>query len=223
MKNGISLSRLSCAVFLLAAGVSIAALIGCASTDIAPASKLHDGKATLSWNPVPGATSYNVYFSRSPGVTKSTGVKIRDAISPFTIVDLEPGKTYYFVLTMVDDTGESPESPEKSYLAAETAGPVHFDDPFPGKQAPETQLTAGQPADGQATLSWDSVPGAVSYNIYWKASPGVNKQNGKKISKVASPYTLKGLERGKTYYFVITAVKGSTESKESEEIAFKVK
>jgi len=223
MKIGSSHCRWSYALFLLVGGVSIASMIGCASTNIAPASKLHEGKVTLSWDDVPGAVSYNVYFSRSPGVTKSRGVKIRNASNPITIVDLEPGKTYYFVVTMVDEEGESVESSEKSQLAAETAGPLYFENIFPEKRAPKSQVKAGQASDDQATLSWDNVAGAESYNIYWRSSPGVNKQNGKKISKVTSPYTLKGLERGKTYYFVITAVKGSNESKESAEASFKVK
>ncbi|MCK7512754.1 MAG: fibronectin type III domain-containing protein [Desulfobacterales bacterium] len=34
-----------------------------------------------------------------------------------TIVDLEPGRTYYFVVTVDDAKGESDESNEKSYLA----------------------------------------------------------------------------------------------------------
>jgi len=223
MKIGSGHCRWSCALLLLVGGLSIASLIGCAGTDIAPASRLHEGKVTLSWDDVPGAASYNVYFSRSPGVTKSKGVKIRNASNPITIVDLEPGKPYYFVVTMVDEEGESAESVEKSQLAAETAGPLHFGNIFPEKRTPATQVKAGQAADGQATLSWDSVAGAESYNIYWRGSPGVNRQNGTKISKATSPYTLKGLERGKTYYFVITAVKGNSESKESAEISFKVK
>ncbi len=223
MRIGSSHRRLPYVWLLWAGGVALAALIGCASTDIAPASRLHSGQVTLSWDDVPEAAAYNVYFSKSPGVTKSSGVKIRNATNPITVVDLEPGKTYYFVVTMVDEKEESAESPEKSYLAAEAAGRVHFDDIFPEKRAPKTQVSANPGAGGQATLSWDSVPGAEFYNIYYRTSPGVTRQNGKKVAKATNPYTLKGLERGKTYYFVITAVKGSVESRESAEIALKVK
>jgi hypothetical protein len=35
-----------------------------------------------------------------------------------------------------------------------------------------------------------------------------------------NPYTIKGLERGKKYYMVVTAVGPSGESKESEELSF---
>ena len=85
------------------------------------------------------------------------------------------------------------------------------------------QAVKEQPPEGQTTLAWDNVPNAVSYNIYWGESPGVTKRNGKKIANAKNPYTLKGLKRGKTYYFVVTAVNSSGESKESEELSFSVK
>jgi fibronectin type 3 domain-containing protein len=208
---------------LLAGWLSIACFFGCANTNITPASKLLSGKLTLSWNEVPGAASYNVYFARSPGVTKLNGFKIRDAASPMTIVDLEPGRTYYFVVTVVDAQGESDESKEKAYLAAESVGALHFDDLFAQKPAPLAQATGAPGAEGQMTISWDDVPGADSYNIYWRTSAGVSKFNGKKIEKVSNPYTIQGLERGKKYYLVVTAVSGSIESKESEEVSFEAK
>jgi hypothetical protein len=52
----------------------------------------------------------NIYLSTSPGVTKLRGYKIRDAINPITITDLEPGATYYFIVTMVNALGESEKS-----------------------------------------------------------------------------------------------------------------
>ena len=69
------------------------------------------------------------------------------------------------------------------------------------------------------SLAWDELPEATSYNIYWSNRPGVTKENGTKISNVKSPYKITGLERGKIYYFVITAVNDSGESIESEEIS----
>jgi hypothetical protein len=41
-----------------------------------------------------------------------------------------------------------------------------------------------------------------------------------KISNVKSPHTIKGLKRGTTYYFVVTAVNAFEESQVSEEISF---
>ncbi len=75
----------------------------------------------------------------------------------------------------------------------------------------------------QATLTWDGVAGATSYNVYWSSSPGVTRRNGNKISNIKNPATtIKGLKPGTTYYFVVTTVKGLAESLESEELSFTV-
>jgi hypothetical protein len=72
----------------------------------------------------------------------------------------------------------------------------------------------------QIKLAWIEVPGADSYNVYWRASPGVTRHNGNKIANVQIPTTIKNLKSGVTYYFVVTTVKGSRESPESEEFSF---
>jgi hypothetical protein len=77
-------------------------------------------------------------------------------------------------------------------------------------------------ATGRVTLAWDKVPNAASYNVYWSASPRVNRHNGNKISNVKIPATVTGLKRGTTYYFVVTAVSEFGESKESEELSYTV-
>jgi hypothetical protein len=50
---------------------AVALLGGCSgiSGDIPPASVLVSGEVTLTWEEFPGAMSYNVYLSRSPGVS----------------------------------------------------------------------------------------------------------------------------------------------------------
>ena len=178
------------------------------------------GKATLLWNEIPGATSYNVYVSKSPGVTKLSGSKIRNATNPFTINQLEPGKTYYFVVTVVNEIGESEESKELSYTAVTgKIGLIYFKDLFDKSIQDHKSSTAEK---GTVTIGWPKVPNAISYNIYWNDSPGVTIHNGKKISNVKSPHTIKGLKRGTTYYFVVTAVNALRESQVSEEYWFTV-
>jgi fibronectin type 3 domain-containing protein len=75
-------------------------------------------------------------------------------------------------------------------------------------------------ATGQVTLTWDKVPNATAYNVYWSSSPGVNRYNGKKISNAKNPVTITGLKRGNTYYFVVTSVNGIEESEESAELSY---
>ena len=107
---------------------AIMSLSGC-SGNIPAASSLVSGEVTLSWDEVPGAISYNVYGSTSPNVTKLSGSKFRNVPNPFTITQLQPGKTYYFVVTVVTDSGESKESKEISYTAiANTERTIQFGD-----------------------------------------------------------------------------------------------
>lgn len=245
--------------------------LGCGQNrNITPANVILSGKVTLSWNDVPGAASYNVYLSRSPGVTRLSGYKIRNATNPITIIDLQPGITYYFVVTVVTESGESDQSEELSHAVTDKPGFIDFKDlisqPPPNQPATQsdanesekisssqsseananrissgnrtrredqsleaTDKEAGRAAarskrmDGQVVLAWDNVSDAASYNIYWSDSPGVTKHDGNKIPNVNNPHTMKGLERGVTYYFVVTAVNEFGESKESKEISFTVK
>lgn len=60
----------------------------------------------LSWNPVAGATSYNLYWSTVSGGGTS-GTKITNVTSPYQHTGLTNGTTYYYVLTAVSAAGES--------------------------------------------------------------------------------------------------------------------
>jgi hypothetical protein len=63
----------------------------------------------LSWNPVAGATSYNLYWSNS-SVSAATGTKIVNVTSPYQHSGLTNGSTYYYVLRTVSAAGESSPS-----------------------------------------------------------------------------------------------------------------
>jgi len=71
----------------------------------------------------------------------------------------------------------------------------------------------------QVTLTWDPVPNATSYNIYWSTSRDVSKATGTMIPGVNSPYTHTGLVDGQTYYYIVTAVVLGVESESSSTVA----
>lgn len=71
-----------------------------------------NAQVTLTWPDVPQATSYNVYWSLSPGVTKSNGTLIAGATSPYVHSGLTNGVPVYYVVTAVNAFGESAESAE---------------------------------------------------------------------------------------------------------------
>ena len=213
-------------------------LAGCGGdANIPPASVLLSGRVRLSWDEVPGAASYNVYMATSPGVTALNSFKIPDVSNPITITDLEPGTTYYFIVTVENDSGASRQSKEVSYTVSNTEGLIEFGSILTQSKPQEKSIAAdevpaasisgaktttkpGSAESTDVTLSWDNVPNADSYNIYWRDKPGVTRQNGIKITNAPNPCTMKGFIKGKRYYVVVTAVNASGESRESEEFSF---
>ena len=164
-----------------------------------------NGQVTVAWPAVTGATSYNIYWSTTTGVTTANGTKIAGAATPYTLTGLTNGTTYYFVVTEVNGNGESTASTEVSATPTATPPP-----------ATPTGLAADA-GDLQATISWTLVPNTTSYNIYWSTTAGVTTANSTKIAKATNPYTLTGLANGSTYYYVVTAVNDNGESAPSAE------
>lgn len=164
---------------------------------------------TISWNSVANATSYNVYWSTSPGANKLSTKLSGITSTNYVHTGLINGNTYYYVVTALNSYGESSISAEVFALLT-TPHP-------PGAVA----AVAG---NGQATVSWNTT-GAISYNIYMASQPGVTKANFASLTDgmshigVTSPFTHMGLVNGTTYYFVVTSVNSFGESGESSEVA----
>lgn len=91
--------------------------------------------ATLAWDPVPSATGYKVYSGSSPGVAS---ININSASANITVLPTQAttlahknpsaGKPMYFVVTAVNDSGESIDSNEvtaKLLLLSLAAGANH--------------------------------------------------------------------------------------------------
>jgi len=129
---------------------AIIVLAGCGGGDIPVASVLTSGRIALSWNDVPGAASYDIFMSTSPGVTTLNSYKISDVTAPITITDLEPGTTYYFVVVVYSDTGESRKSKEVSSTIDDTEEFIEFGDLISQSELEDKSL---QPAKTQASSS----------------------------------------------------------------------
>lgn len=170
-----------------------------------------DQTVTLSWtdnNNTTNSTSttYNIYWSTSPGVTTKTGNKIANVPNPYIHTGLTDGTTYYYIITAVSSGIESVPSKEVSAN--------------PQAQTPAApQSIQIQPGDGKITLTLvDSSgnlitpPTGTVYNIYWNTgnSGKVTTTNGNKISNVTSitntgGFTHSGLTNGTTYNYIVTA------------------
>jgi hypothetical protein len=76
------------------------------------------GQITLGWQPVADATTYNVYFSAAPGVSKSNfeGVFRGVVQTSFIHSPLPGGESFFYVVTAQNDIVESDESAEVSAM-----------------------------------------------------------------------------------------------------------
>lgn len=168
-------------------------------------------QVTLSWNTVSSATSYNVYYATTSGVTTATGTRIPNATSPAVLTGLAEGTTYYYIVTAVNSTGESAASVQVAATTLTTT-------PTPAAPAAPSGVSAAG-GTNQATITWPAVTGASSYNVYWSTATGVTKTTGTKVAGVTSPYIKTALTAGTTYYFVVTAVNSIGESAASAQVA----
>jgi fibronectin type 3 domain-containing protein len=165
-----------------------------------------DGQVTVAWTPVTGATSYTIYYATSAGVTTATGTPFANAVTPQAITGLTNGTTYYFVVVAHNSSGSSILSSEKSATPAAT--------PQPPPNPTGVTATAGT---GQVTVTWNTVIGADSYNVYYlQSATAVTTADvlatGAVQSALASPLDITGLTAGTTYYIVVTAVNTAGES-----------
>ena len=158
-------------------------------------------EATLSWSSVNNAASYNIYnstVSGGPYTLVGFTTSTNDVITGLT-----DGTTYYFVVTSVNNSGESQYSNEMSVM------------PQMSLPSAPTNLIA-TPSSGQVTLTWSPVSGVTGYKVYKSTSSNISSFTLVNSTTITS-YTVPGLTNGTTYYFVVTAVNSAGQSNASNE------
>jgi len=168
---------------------------------------------TISWPAVIGATSYNIYWSSTSGVTIANGTKVPGATSPAVLTGLADSTTYFVIVTAVNGAGESAASAQ---VAATTLGVVTAPPPTPPTAPTGVSASGG---NEQVTISWPAVTGAASYNIYWSTSTGVTTATGTRIAGASSPFVHTGRTANTAYFYVVTAVNSAGESTASSEVS----
>ena len=115
-------------------------------------------KVVVTWNSVPGATTYNLKRSTSsvdPLLTVAMG------LTDLSYIDagLETGKTYHYVVTAQNSSGESGSSEEgvvtlpaeiAATPEAAPAAPAPAENPSPVATAPSTEAAAAAGGNGAA-------------------------------------------------------------------------
>lgn len=158
-----------------------------------------DKQISIAWPAVTGATSYNLYWSTTSGVTTSS-IKITNAVSPYLQNGLAPSSAYYYIVTAVNASGQSVASAQATTTTSAPAVVM--------PTAPTAVTATG--GIRQVSLTWSTVATATSYNLYWSTTAGVTTA-ASKIAGVTSPYLQNGLAEGMTYYYIVTAVNSAGE------------
>ncbi|XEC96245.1 pectinesterase family protein [Paenibacillus tarimensis] len=166
-----------------------------------------DGNVTISWNAVPGASSYDVKRSTEDGRSYEVIAKsVTETLYTDTLVS--NGVRYYYVVSA--ERGTATGSANSASVHAVPA-------PEDGSPAIPTgiEVTAG---DGQVILSWPAVSGADSYKI--KRGAFDSAEYEVIASNVRAPmFQDTGVENGVTYDYVVSAVNEHGESYDSKPYA----
>jgi chitodextrinase len=159
------------------------------------------GSVTLTWVAVPFAQSYRIYqataaaplnFTVVQTVSQSTGILATNA----TVGGLTPGTTVYFQVRAVDPNGQ--ESVVLASSGLSTFPGYGLLPPPAGVQVTATSATS-------ATLTWQAVPGAVTYRVLVSAGGGPFVPAV--LSNLTSTgATVSGLVTATTYSFQVVAV-----------------
>ncbi len=177
-----------------------------APTDVTAEAGIY--QALISWTPSADATSYTIYYQTAPNVTTASPTYVTNAVSPQVVSPLINSQTYYFVVTATNADGESAPSFETHTTPLASPPPLR-----------PSGVTAAE-GDGQATISWSPVDGAISYNVYYTSQKFViSKTTGTKVANATRPAVITGLTNKVAYFFVVTAVNGSGESADSSVVS----
>jgi fibronectin type 3 domain-containing protein len=165
-----------------------------------------DGQVSLSWAASAGATGYNVKRSTAQGGPYTT-IAANVTGTSYTDTGVVNDTTYYYVVSAVNASGESPDSTEVSATPTET----------PAVPPAPTGLTATA-GNGQVSLSWAASAGATGYNVKRSTAQG-GPYTTIAANVAGTSYTDTGVTNSTTYYYVVSALNANGESANSAEVS----
>ena len=149
-----------------------------------------DGRNTLYWDNVDGASSYTIHWATEEEATLDDP-RIDFVQSPFVHEDLSNGTLYQYVVV--------------ANLEEKAGIPSAVQNARPQKRAAlaPTELQVSRNATS-LSLDW-ALNGSESFNIYWSTAPGVS-ENSTVFQHKIPPFNHVGIEPGIPYYYRIQAV-----------------
>jgi len=162
-----------------------------------------DARVSLTWLPSTGAAAYRVKRS----LVKAGPYALIAEVAGTRFIDttVTNGIKYFYVVSAINDAGESKNSNKASAVPMPVPMPPTGVTALPGVNA------------GEIALSWNASPWATSYKVKRSTTSGGPYSAGKKVTTVNLTQT--GLRSGRTYFFVITAFNATGESGPSVEVS----
>jgi fibronectin type 3 domain-containing protein len=158
------------------------------------------GQLRLAWNPVAGATAYNVKRSTISGAYYTTIATVTG--TNYTNTGLTNGVNYYYVVNVVNSGGPG------TYSAQLAASPF-------GTSPTPTGLVAGPDSYLGISVAWNPAVGATSYNV--------KRSTGGAYSTIATRtnpnYNDTNVLNGTTYNYEVSALSAAGESANSSPVS----
>jgi len=167
------------------------------------ASAISSSSIRVSWNTVPGATGYDVFYA-----VEYSYYSLTTTSSPATITGLNANTTYKIFVEAINSAGRSSRSNE---VTATTQAPTIPSTP--------TGLSARALGSTSIELTWYPVDGATSYRIY--SPPTAGSQTGFALidTVTTNTYIDSLVNPGQTWYYRVSAVNIAGESHQSSSVS----
>ena len=153
--------------------------------------KSGDSRVVLSWYAVSGATGYSLYRGTTSGAEGSTPYLTGLTGTTYVDTGLTNGTTYYYrLMATTTSTHGTPSNEAMATPNVLPAGPI----------------LAAHGTTGQVTLTWTSVSGAASYNLYLGSSAGQEVSTPYLTGLTGTSYLHTGLSNSFIPFYKLTAV-----------------
>ncbi len=153
-----------------------------------------DSQLTISWTPVSGATSYQVWYNTTSHSTSAV-CKDHALTDKYFILDELDNETTYYIWVRVNFPAYTTEF-----------GTPYSGIPFAPTKIPDTPaapvVTSG---NSQLIISWNAVAGATYYKINIDKTYDFSSGNVLSFTTTGLDYTLIGLNNGTTYYISVSS------------------